>query len=164
LTLLTLNDDDALALKAALHDLPHPKKMHHSRIVEKLLGSKAIYGCESINSISGLLEQVEERNAPPFAQKRVRDGHNYVIDNGHVEDDDIEMLFGEEDVELLDPTVDMLDVLVRAKVFPSKGRARKNGWQGREDIPPGWTEFTIGKRKHKIFIWNPAIRTDTGGD
>lgn len=42
------------------------------------------------------------------------------------------------------------DILVSLGIFPSKGQARKNGWD--KEIPEGWTDITIGKLKHRICI------------
>ena len=37
-------------------------------------------------------------------------------------------------------------------LFPSVSAARKNGWN--KPIPDGFSEFTIGKRKKKVWILN----------
>ena len=39
-----------------------------------------------------------------------------------------------------------------AGIFPSVGIARKNGWN--KPIPEGFSEFTVGKRKKKVWILN----------
>jgi hypothetical protein len=39
-----------------------------------------------------------------------------------------------------------------AGVFPSVGIARKNGWN--KPIPEGFSEFTVGKNKKKVWILN----------
>ena len=39
-----------------------------------------------------------------------------------------------------------------AGLFPSVSAARKNGWN--EPIPEGFSEFTVGKGKKKVFILN----------
>ena len=39
-----------------------------------------------------------------------------------------------------------------AGVFPSVGIARKNGWN--KPIPEGFSEFTVGKLKKKVWILN----------
>ena len=39
-----------------------------------------------------------------------------------------------------------------AGLFPSVSAARKNGWN--KPIPDGFSEFTIGKRKKKVWILN----------
>jgi hypothetical protein len=37
-------------------------------------------------------------------------------------------------------------------VFPSVGIARKNGWN--KPIPEGFSEFTVGKSRKKVWILN----------
>ena len=46
----------------------------------------------------------------------------------------------------------MCHLLHFAGLFPSVSSARKNGWN--KPIPSGFSEFTIGKRKKKVFILN----------
>ena len=43
-------------------------------------------------------------------------------------------------------------VMHRAGVFSSVGIARKNGWN--KPIPDGFSEFTVGKAKKKVWILN----------
>ena len=46
----------------------------------------------------------------------------------------------------------MAHVMHAAGIFPSVGIARKNGWN--KPIPEGFSEFTVGKRKKKVWILN----------
>ena len=46
----------------------------------------------------------------------------------------------------------MAHVMHVAGIFPSVGIARKNGWN--KPIPEGFSEFTIGKNKKKVWILN----------
>ena len=46
----------------------------------------------------------------------------------------------------------MAHVMHMAEVFPSVGIARKNGWN--RPIPDGFSEFTVGKSKKKVWILN----------
>ena len=46
----------------------------------------------------------------------------------------------------------MAHVMHMAGVFSSVGIARKNGWN--KPIPEGFSEFTIGKAKKKVWILN----------
>ena len=46
----------------------------------------------------------------------------------------------------------MAHVMHMAGVFPSVGIARKNGWN--KPIPNGFSEFTVGKSKKKVWILN----------
>ena len=67
------------------------------------------------------------------------------------------LIFG-EDIEVTvlprDQHPTMLDVLVHAGIFPSKGQARKN-WKGEVEIPMGFTQITAGKLRTLISIHNP---------
>lgn len=55
-------------------------------------------------------------------------------------------------VTVLPANATMFDVLAQAGIFSSKSDARKN-WKGVVEIPWGWSEFTVGKLKHQVFIW-----------
>ena len=63
-------------------------------------------------------------------------------------------LFGFDD----EPAVVLKDNWMLAHVmhvsglFPSVSAARKNGWN--KPIPNGFSEFTVGKDKKKVFILN----------
>ena len=46
----------------------------------------------------------------------------------------------------------MAHVMHVAGIFSSVGIARKNGWN--KPIPDGFSEFTIGKNKKKVWILN----------
>jgi hypothetical protein len=43
-------------------------------------------------------------------------------------------------------------IMHRVGMFPSVGIARKNGWN--KPIPEGFSEFTVGKMKKKVWILN----------
>jgi len=81
---------------------------------------------------------------------------NFVIDNSFLTVRDIELFFGREDVTVLPATASMLDILVETGIFQSKGAARKNGWENKQAIPLGFSEFEIGKLKHCITILKPS--------
>lgn len=53
-------------------------------------------------------------------------------------------------IEIDDETT-LADIAVFTGKFPSKGQARKNGWDG--DIEPGFTHRTLGKNQKKVWIW-----------
>lgn len=78
---------------------------------------------------------------------------------GNIEPGDVAALFPKgESIEAFRPEeVDIFDLLVKLGAFPSKSQARKN-WKGPTEIPQGWSEFTIGKMKRKLCIWNPSVR------
>jgi len=46
----------------------------------------------------------------------------------------------------------MAHVMHSAGIFPSVGTARKNGWN--KPIPNGFSIFTVGKKRKKVFILN----------
>ena len=72
----------------------------------------------------------------------------------HVSDADIE-LFGFEDAPNCFNIEDnwlMAHVMHLANIFPSVSSARKQGWN--KPIPGGFSEFTVGKNKTKIWILN----------
>lgn len=46
----------------------------------------------------------------------------------------------------------MAHIMHNAGIFPSVGIARKNGWN--KPIPDGFSEFTVGKKKKKVWILN----------
>lgn len=90
-----------------------------------------------------------------IAQSRI--DRNF-ISGGWVRDEDWISFFGDmtgklpegETYGVLDENWRFPDLLVSLGIFPSKGQARKNGWD--KDIPEGWTDITIGKLKHRICI------------
>ena len=43
-------------------------------------------------------------------------------------------------------------IMHKAGIFPSVSQARKNGWN--KEIPLGFSEFTVGKKKILISIFN----------
>lgn len=96
---------------------------------------------------------------------------NVIVINEFVQNTDEEFLFGPhkhteecmgcifcqpQDVIWAEPKqTDMFDLLVRLGAFKSKSQARKN-WQHGKDIPNGWSEFFVGKKKRHLSIWNPT--------
>ena len=86
----------------------------------------------------------------------ITEEYNFIIRNGNEQPCDKDLFFQGDTVEYLDPTVNMWDVLVKCNIFPSKGQAKKDvKWKDKSVIPEGFTEFIVGKFKHKIFILNP---------
>ena len=59
--------------------------------------------------------------------------------------------FDDENIMIEDHWI-MAHVMHMAGVFPSVGIARKQGWN--KPIPDGFSEFTVGRRKKKIWILN----------
>jgi len=84
---------------------------------------------------------------------------NVIVDNGNSDPKDLWLFaddngVNDQEVMVVSPTVDIFDLLLMLRVFPSKGQARKN-WKYGTIIPDGWSEFKIGKFKHHLCMWNP---------
>ncbi len=89
---------------------------------------------------------------------------NFIIVNEHFKTGDDVLFFGNDEKIIFidcpvwfktgDRLIDIYDLLVFAKLFPSKGVARKN-WN-RPGMPKGFEEFkNIGKHHKTITILNP---------
>ena len=77
-----------------------------------------------------------------------------VRNNPYVQDTDFDYLFCPEDkIIFLEQNMTMADVLVIAGIYPTKSKAKKDGWF--KPIPLGWFDEYIGKRRTRISIWNP---------
>jgi hypothetical protein len=77
---------------------------------------------------------------------------NFIHPNISVEDAE---LFGFADAKNVFHIEDnwlMSHVMHVAGVFPSIGIARKSGWN--KPIPAGFSEFTVGKNRKKVWILN----------
>ena len=79
--------------------------------------------------------------------------------NGFATGEDIECLFGDlngnvEPVEIFPVNcLDWADVAVYCGFFPSKGQARKNGWDG--PVPRGFGQRKFGKQGKCVWYFNP---------
>ena len=87
---------------------------------------------------------------------------NIIVDNGNVKEEDRAALFpNNEMVHVLRKghpwlsKTGMLDILITMGCFKSKSQARKN-WKGPHNIPEGWSEFFIGKKRRHLCIFNPT--------
>ena len=60
--------------------------------------------------------------------------------------------FDDEPAVVLKDNWMLAHVMHVAGLFPSVTSARKNGWN--KPIPNGFSEFTVGKGKKKVFILN----------
>jgi len=74
---------------------------------------------------------------------------------GDISKEDIDLFFGplyefDEFNEVSSETT-MPSLLKKFGFFKSNGQARKAGWG--EDIPVGWSSFTIGKLKRQLHIF-----------
>ena len=75
---------------------------------------------------------------------------NFIHPNISVEDAE---LFGFDDENIMiENHWIMAHVMHMVGIFPSVGIARKNGWN--KPIPPGFSEFTVGKNRKKVWILN----------
>jgi len=89
---------------------------------------------------------------------------NFVVQNEFLRGDEGTLFFGGEEIALLDKEQTMLDVLVNAGVFSSKGQAKKNGWADKATIPPGLSCHVVGKLRHHIWILNPTVDNLISGE
>ena len=80
---------------------------------------------------------------------------NIVIENEHCRKDMLHLFFETDDlITFLPAETTLADIGVLLGLFPSKGQARKNGWNG--EIENGWTEkLGVGKLKKNLWIWKP---------
>jgi hypothetical protein len=71
--------------------------------------------------------------------------------------------FEEDDGPFVDilPGWSMAHIMHSAGVFPSVKQAKSNGWD--KPIPEGYSEFTVGKRKLKIYIVTSLNTLDAMG-
>jgi len=78
--------------------------------------------------------------------------HNIVI--GSISEEDKELFFGPifdfDKFKEFDEEIRFPQLLRELGLFKSSSEARKNGWN--KDIPEGWFEATIGKKKNKLYI------------
>ena len=93
---------------------------------------------------------------PPFlaADTPTNLDYNVLVNNGFLVGDEAELFFSGEYLNVIGSDETMLDILVSAGIFPSKGQARKNG--NSPEIPEGVTEVIIGKKKTRIYIFKPT--------
>lgn len=89
---------------------------------------------------------------------------NFVITNENYEKnkDLLGSLFGDRDGKIdppvveVSPTEDMYDLLVRARVFPSRTIAKKQWTRTGREIPLGFSDLeNLGKYHKRITIFNP---------
>jgi hypothetical protein len=78
---------------------------------------------------------------------------NFVCKHPNLSTADIERVIEAEPFTWLDSDATVLDILVHADIFPSKGQARKN-WHGITEIPVGCTLLQrVGKKKQDLFVF-----------
>lgn len=58
-------------------------------------------------------------------------------------------------VEIKDFQKTLAQLLGESKIFSSTSEAKRNGWD--KEIPKGFSQFIVGKKKHKITIFNEII-------
>lgn len=73
-----------------------------------------------------------------------------------VSETDKDVFFGpltDTDVFLpIEPHYKLCNLMGLSGIFPSIGQARKNGWD--LEIPKGYSEYTVGKLKKRIWVLN----------
>ena len=77
-----------------------------------------------------------------------------IIDNEHARRSDAELFFSQspDEVIWLEEKKDMWDILVMSGIFSSRSQARKDGRA--QEIPLGWTDVRMGKKKRRFCILN----------
>lgn len=84
--------------------------------------------------------------------------YNIIVENELFLESDILLFFAEENPpNLIRIPADftMWDLLVKLEFFPSKSQIRKNPkWNKFQEIPKGYNELSIGKKKVQLFILN----------
>lgn len=80
---------------------------------------------------------------------------NVIVANNNLHEGDEKLFFDEEDVMIVSPEMNMVNLLVKLDIFQSKGQAKKSGWKGKP-IPDGFSEIKVGKLNHMITILNPS--------
>ena len=85
---------------------------------------------------------------------------NIVVMTPWVQEGDEELLFGplepKEKVHRIGVgMLSMWRLLVLLGAFPSISQARKNWKDKSGTIPPGFSEFWVGKKRRRLTIWSP---------
>ena len=80
---------------------------------------------------------------------------NFLVKNGREEETDARLFFDNEEVIPISTNKNMYDILVMTNIFSSKSQARKNWAKTGANIPEGFSDFIVGKLKHRICILNP---------
>lgn len=83
---------------------------------------------------------------------------NIIVKNPNLEMGDEDLFFGPlepEDTFTIVNHSDLLQILVDHQFFKSKSDARKNGWSDMREIPLGFSQFVIGKKRRILTIFNP---------
>ena len=78
---------------------------------------------------------------------------NVVVKSSPWTEDDIQTLFGDEDVHFTEAN-DLPGLLKELGIFKSTTQARKAGRDG--PIPEGFTAEFKASKKRRIWIWNPT--------
>jgi len=78
---------------------------------------------------------------------------NVIVSNEFVQERDIELLFGDEDVHFTQAT-DLSVLMKELGVFDSTSAARRAGRVG--PIPTGFTFEFKASKKRRLWIWNPT--------
>ena len=70
-------------------------------------------------------------------------------------DKELEQIILGQEIQYIDSSVDIYDILMMSEVFKSRAQAKKN-WNG-PDIKPGYNEFlNIGKFNKNIYVFLPV--------
>lgn len=78
---------------------------------------------------------------------------NLIIDSKYNPKEIRDLVFKNEEAWVGSFDVDLWDILIAFKLFPSLSQIRKDPkWSKLREIPQGCTEYCIGKLKHQIRI------------
>jgi hypothetical protein len=86
--------------------------------------------------------------------------NNFIIKSSKWEEGDVELIFGDEDFEVVDINT-IQDLCILTKAYKSFGECRRTGRWG--DIPKGYSEIKLSK-KIRAYIWNPDKGSDCYND
>lgn len=69
---------------------------------------------------------------------------------------DRRIFFDNEDCIIIEPfQTTLAQLMAHAKIFPSTGEAKRNGWD--KPIPKGLSQFVVGKMKKIITIFDEIL-------
>ena len=84
-------------------------------------------------------------------EKRMRESFDFI--SKEIDDKD-RQLFGfnleTDNIQELPDNFILAHIMKEVGIFTSVGDARKNGWN--KEIPEGFSYYTVGKKKHNVFI------------
>lgn len=78
-----------------------------------------------------------------------------VLNNPYNTKEDFDLMFGENAMIVgIVKEQDFIDVLVISGIYETRSKAKKDGWE--PEMPIGFFDKKIGKKRTRITIWNPT--------